>query len=66
MRSDIFSELRTFWFRNPAQMSRLQICVVILIYFKVNVKEWGLKSLFEGRNEAQKLDLRLKMMPKEI
>ena len=30
-------------------------------WFEVNIEEWGLKSVFEGRHEAQKLDLRLKM-----
>jgi hypothetical protein len=33
--------------------------------FELNIEEGGLKSLFEGRNEAQKLDLRLEMMSNE-
>ena len=45
LRADIFSELRTFWFRNYVHMSRLQICVGILIYFEVKIEE-GLKFLF--------------------
>ena len=43
-------------------MSRLQICVVIFIYFEVIIEECESKSSFEDRNEAHKLDLRLKMM----
>jgi hypothetical protein len=39
VRADIFSELRTFWFRNHAHMSQLHICVVILIDFEVNIEE---------------------------
>ena len=39
VRADIFSELRTFGFRNYAHMLRLQICVVILIYLEVNTEE---------------------------
>jgi hypothetical protein len=62
MCADIFSGLRTFWLRNHAHMLWLQICVEILIYLGVNIEEWGLKSLFEGRIEAQKLYLRLKMV----
>ena len=58
-RADIFSELRTCWLRNHALLSRLQICVVILVYFEGNIEEWGFKSSFQGRNEAQMLDLRL-------
>jgi hypothetical protein len=37
--ADIFSEFSTFWFRNQAHMSRLQICVVIFIYVEVNIEE---------------------------
>ena len=36
---DMSSELRTFRFRNPKHMLRLQICVLILIYFEVNIEE---------------------------
>jgi hypothetical protein len=35
-------------------------------YFEVYIEELGLKSLFEGRNEAQTLYLRLKMRPNDI
>jgi hypothetical protein len=66
VRADIFSELRTFWFRNHADMSRLPTCVVIFINCEVNIVEGGLKTLFEGRNEAQKIDLRLTMRSNEI
>jgi hypothetical protein len=31
------------------------------IYFEVNIEGRGLKSSLEGSNEAQKLELRLKM-----
>ena len=34
------SELRTFWFRDHAHMSRLQICEVILTCFEVNIEEF--------------------------
>jgi hypothetical protein len=37
--ADIFAELRTFQFRNSAHRLQLQICVVILIYFEVNIEE---------------------------
>jgi hypothetical protein len=30
-------------------------------WFEVHIEEWGLKHLFEGINEGQKLDLRLKL-----
>jgi hypothetical protein len=40
--------------------------MMILMYFEANIEERGLKSSFEGRNEAQKLDLRLNMRSNEI
>jgi hypothetical protein len=39
VREDIFSELRTFWFRNHADILCLQIYVVIFIYFEGNIEE---------------------------
>jgi hypothetical protein len=39
VRADIFSELRTLWFRNHAHMLRSQICVVFFIHFEVNIEE---------------------------
>lgn len=49
-----FLGIEDIFIQKSRTLFRLKICVVILIYFEVNIEDWGFKSLFGGKNDSQK------------